>query len=48
MSRSVKPTYSESPAFAIVPRIAGVVPTPTPEQTERLYLTVIRRFPGLP
>ena len=48
MSRSVKPTYSGSPAFAIVPRIAGVVPTPTPDQTERLYLTVIRRFPGLP
>ncbi len=48
VSRSVKPTYSESPAFAIVPRLPGVIGVPGPSQTERLYLPIVRRFPGLP
>lgn len=48
MTRSVKPSYSESPAFAIVPRASGEVPVPLPSQTERIYLTLIRRSYTLP
>ncbi len=48
LSRTVKPAYSESPAFAIVPRLESVVVTPSPSQTERLYLPIIRRFPSQP
>ncbi|MBL8096269.1 MAG: hypothetical protein JNL73_18980 [Anaerolineales bacterium] len=48
MARAVKPTYSAAPSFAVVPRSSGIVVTPQPWQTERVYLPSVRRYPSTP